>query len=89
MNATCLAKAGGDLLHLLLHALVLGDARVLVGKKAGVDEHLLQFLADAVDRVERVGEACRRRASVPLNGAIVAICGFSLSLASRQAPSDA
>jgi hypothetical protein len=27
--------------------------------------------------------------SVPLNGAIVAICGFSLSLASRQAPSDA
>jgi hypothetical protein len=40
-----------------------------------------------------VSSASARRAgdvpSVPLNGAIVAICGFSLSLASRQALSDA
>jgi hypothetical protein len=57
-----LAKARADLLHLLLHALVLGDARVLVREEARVEEYLLQFLRDAIDRVERVGQARRRRA---------------------------
>ena len=58
----CLTKARGDLLHLLLHALVPGDARVLVGEETGVEVDLLQFLRDAVDRVQRVGEARRGRA---------------------------
>ena len=84
-----LAKPRADLLHLLLHALVLGDARVLVREEARVEEYPLQFLRDAVDGVERVREARGDVPSVPLNGAIVAICGFSLSLASRHALSDA
>ena len=46
MNETCSPNFAAELLHLLLHALVLADARVLVGDQAGVEVDLLEFLAE-------------------------------------------
>ncbi len=60
-----LTELRGNLLHLLLHALVLADAGVLVGDEAGVDEDLLQILADAVYRVEGIRETSRGGAERP------------------------
>src|SRR5262249_18272124 len=55
-----LAERRAGLLHLLLHSLVLADARVLVGDQTGVERDALEVFGDPVRSVERVGEALRR-----------------------------
>jgi hypothetical protein len=56
-----LAELRAELLHLLLHPLVLADARVLVGHHAGVDVDPLEILGDAIAGFECLGQARRGR----------------------------
>ncbi len=62
------AERGAGLLHLLLHALIPADARVLIGDQPGVEGDALEVLGDAVGGVERVGEPLRRLRERALEG---------------------
>ena len=88
MNDASAPNVGGELHHLLPHALVLRVARVLVGQHARVDVEPRQLLVERVQRVERVGQ--RRRATTracPGTGASCGISAASLSFAARHAAS--
>ncbi len=55
-------ERGADLRHLLLHALIGADARVLVGHHARVDIDAREVLREAAREFQRVGELLRRAA---------------------------
>ena len=77
-------ERGGQLHHLLLHALVRRVARVLIGQHACVRVEARQLLVERVQSVERVGQRFRRRGELALELAQLRQLGGELLL--RCAP---
>ena len=84
MNAASADERGGELHHLLLHALVRRVARVLIGQHAGVRVEARQLLVERVESVERVGQRLRRRGELALELPQLRQLGGELVL--RRAP---
>ena len=80
------AEVGIQVLHLLLHALRLGQARVLVGHHAGVDVEARELLVEPRHQLEGVGQRRRRRARAGLRRrATAAVSAAIASLRARHA----
>ena len=86
MNAASAPSLRAELDHLLLHPLVLADARVLVRHHAGVDVEPRDLLVQPRDQFERVRQLRRRGAELPAEASEFgdlgnqAILGFSPGL---------
>ena len=84
MNDGLGAEVGADLRHLLLHALIRADPRVLVRLHARVDVETREFFRQAGRELQSVGKLLRRRGERAFEGANRRQLGDKLVL--RRAP---